>query len=262
MRTLAKTFYKWYNFETYRSTLQFKEDTMGIATFTEQTQVMLEMSHKLRPLLQTGKLSEAAREVRILLDNSSEDVQYGLVKSVLALIEGKDELARQLMHTANTDGEPEELHHVYGHLLVNIAICMYLTGTHPQVATLALSEARHCLGSRDEEIEMINFIKILPLLADGKIDMACSLNRFMTRTWLDTETPTVLQWKQVLDVATLRVTGDERILYEITRSPVRTLRTTLLAHWLHRKFRFEAWVSRQPKLLHMSARLTSSLKKQ
>lgn len=235
---------------------------MGIATFTAQTQVMFEVSRTLRPLLQAGKLSDAAREIRNLLDNSNDDSQYWLVKSVVALIDGNDKLATLSMQTANTDGEPEELYHIYGGLLIDIAICMHLSGTHPQVVAPALAEAEHCFYDQSEEWEMIKFINILPLLANGDVNEARSIHRLMTRAWLTTRTESVLQWKQVLDFAMLRATGDERILYEIIHSPIRKPHITLLAYWLHRKFRFEAWASNQPKLLQMSARLTSSLKKQ
>ena len=194
---------------------------MGIAPLntTQPTQVRLGAARELlRPLLQQGKLAEAQREVRILRDSGHAKDIYPLLKVIAALLQGNGQEARRDMEaTSSEDIEAmtKDEHYDYSRFLVDTAICLALNGGNQEAIDVALTEASQSLLDRSEELVVIEAVIMLVLLQEGNTGTARIHYINMTSAWLHAKTVTVLQWKQVFDLAMYQATGDRLYLDEL-----------------------------------------------
>lgn len=211
-----------------------------------QTETVIDVAIKVRPLLHRGKTPTTMSEIYAILDVSDTDAQYGLVRHIIDLLKGDVAAAMKFVRDQYRMDYPREFYHAYGRLLVDVAIYKLLArDSHADIVEKALQEAAFCFYNRSEDLDMIQFVEILELAATGKIDQAWSLHRRMTQTWLHARSEVVLQWKLVLDMAILRATGSTAILQEILRSPVASRHTRHQASELHRKLQAKSWFVRQ-----------------
>lgn len=226
---------------------------MGIATFTKQDRTTIKQTtlsdayDTLQPLLLQGKIEEANRALLVLLDNGPDDIANILLKVIAALLRSNSVQARHLMEATRSLSVDEDRRYIYSLLLIESAICIALNNGDPAVTTIATAEASRELSTYSAESVGTQGVQIIHQLAEGNIGMARSTHGAMVKHWQITESPIIIQWIQVIDLAVYAATGDPEVLRRVLNSERPNPVILSQAREMERKFRRKA---RQPKWLN------------